>query len=93
MPVIFIFKLFHQLFVCLVFFLQNSPVSGRRGLAVGYHVTSINGCPITVPEDWRKCLGAVVFYPPYGHCMTVGKVQQLSKTVSCKCKNESSRME
>ncbi|XP_054753404.2 membrane-bound transcription factor site-2 protease-like [Lytechinus pictus] len=61
--------------------LPNSPVYGRRGLAPGYQVTSINGCPVYNTETWTQCLRGVVFYPVFGHCMPAGKAQQLNKAV------------
>ena len=63
---------------------QHSPVAGPRGLAPGYQVTSINGCPVLNTDSWTQCLRGVVFYPVFGHCMPAGKAQQLSKAVKCK---------
>ncbi|XP_071503869.1 membrane-bound transcription factor site-2 protease-like [Diadema antillarum] len=67
--------------VTITWLSPNSPVQGPRGLAPGYQVTSINGCPVYNTDMWTQCLRGAVFYPILGHCMPAGKAQLLNRAV------------
>ncbi|XP_033112702.1 membrane-bound transcription factor site-2 protease-like isoform X2 [Anneissia japonica] len=67
--------------VVLTDVIKNSPVFGKHGLQSGDFVNALNGCPVNSIEDWSRCMGAIVYYPPPGYCMPVGKLQQMSHTV------------
>ncbi|CAH1798451.1 unnamed protein product [Owenia fusiformis] len=62
--------------VVLTYVLENSAVSGPRGLHVGDHVTSISGCRVTSSADWSQCIQASMKEPVPGFCMAVEQVRK-----------------
>lgn len=69
---------------------QNSAVSGPRGLAVGDPVTSISGCRVTSVDDWYNCIRVSMRENTLGHCMSLDIIRELD-TSSANFKNNSTR--
>lgn len=57
--------------------LQNTAVSGPRGLAVRDPITSIGGCQVTNIKDWNKCLSTSIREPSLGNCLPVSMITEL----------------
>ena len=57
--------------------IQNTAVSGPRGLAVGDPVTSIGGCQVTSIRDWNGCLAQSMREPSCGNCVPVSMITEL----------------
>ena len=64
--------------------LQNSPVSGPRGLHIGDQVTSLSGCRVTNMADWVKCIKVSMEEKSNGYCMPTDLVKQQNVAIDSK---------
>lgn len=62
--------------------LENSPVSGPKGLVVGGVVTSIDSCRVSSVSDWVSCLHASMEQDIVGFCIPMDTVDQLDISTS-----------
>ena len=56
--------------------MQDSPVSGPRGLQVGDEVTRIDACRVTSITDWATCIRVILQEKNNGYCVPLDMVKQ-----------------
>ncbi|CAG5125872.1 unnamed protein product [Candidula unifasciata] len=69
--------------------MQNSAVSGPRGLKVGETVTRIGDCHVKSISDWSNCLSASMQEKWTGHCLPLDLIKELDTSPSNLLTNKS----
>jgi len=59
---------------------ENSAVSGPKGLKVGEPLTRINDCHIKSVKDWSACISAAMKEKWTGHCLPLDLVKDLDSS-------------
>ncbi|ELU12697.1 hypothetical protein CAPTEDRAFT_129824 [Capitella teleta] len=56
--------------------LENSAVSGPRGLSNGDCITNVGQCRVNHVNDWIRCISSSMVAPSDGYCMALDLIQQ-----------------
>ncbi|KAK2146624.1 hypothetical protein LSH36_594g02052 [Paralvinella palmiformis] len=56
--------------------MENSAVSGPRGLSVGDHLTSVGGCQVKSMAEWAECIRHSLQGTASGYCLPLDLLHQ-----------------
>lgn len=68
------------------YLLQNSAVSGPRGLSNGDCITNVGQCRVNHVNDWIRCISSSMVAPSDGYCMALDLIQQQDVSLPCMMK-------
>lgn len=63
--------------------LENSPVSGPSGLAIGDIIESVNNCPVKSSFEWHQCIYKTYDQQPLAFCVSKAKIEELNSGQDC----------